>query len=690
MDNLSRNAIALKKINAIVVSTGNEDNAELATAFQANLMRLGFILNVDAFEAVRTLSETTMRRLHDRVISTLRAIKGDNVRYEPMYPNFPQQVAEASDIELLFNAFIHYWTYGTLVPYYKKAERPYAFEDVKFREIGLATEEDFLNIVPTILSSADSISEEDREIVKAILTNERNVPVPETIPFAENRVFYGSILFENGIYDLDFIETTTDVLRLATALSDGDVSLAENTRFRNFRRPERRALVNALERVINEEDLARHRGKWIRLFHALHVGDYSERLWKIAKKVRNNETIETFNGKVETALANGETIVAATLLAQRPGEFARRILSVLSLKGVTKTRLQVIEMFADVIDRVPTRNLLQLRGMVHARGRGDVDLRVAFPKGSTQNAIAIRDQRRRLAPSVYKDLSTAIDASLLKRFGDLDTLGNVWIDPRLDECPLPTQQRSASVSEWSVARGTQLPLGDKNFLRLFIYWVGNDIDLSATFHDENFEERAHISYTALRNGTLRAWHSGDITYAPDGASEFIDVDINGALAAGVRYVVMNVYVFSGPNFSEHKSVYAGWMTRDKPHSNEIYEPATVQQKIDLQQQSRNAIPVVFDLQERRAIWVDLTTSSRYHNWGNNVESNRATTQEILESIVNATATRTSLWDLFAIHATARGTIVADREEADVTFGFDRETDITPYDINAINADYVVG
>ena len=197
----------------------------------------------------------------------------------------------------------------------------------------------------------------------------------------------------------------------------------------------------------------------------------------------------------------------------------------------------------------------------------------------------------------------------------------------------------------------------------------------------------HISYTNLRSGTLRAWHSGDITYAPHGASEFIDIDIKGALKAGCRYVAMNVLSYSQEPFAEMDTCFTGWMTRENPESNEIYDPKTVQQKIDLRANSKNAMPVVFDLQERKAIWVDLTANMREHYWGNNVESNRATIEETVEAIVDS-ANKVSLFELFTLHAVARGELVNAKADADVTFGFDQETDITPYNVSQINSDFV--
>ena len=73
-----------------------------------------------------------------------------------------------------------------------------------------------------------------------------------------------------------FCRTATDVLRLITAMSDGDVSLAENTKFRSLKRRERRVLMALLESCGNiEEDMLRYKGRWIRIGERLHPADFS-------------------------------------------------------------------------------------------------------------------------------------------------------------------------------------------------------------------------------------------------------------------------------------------------------------------------------------------------------------------------------------------------------------------------------
>ena len=103
-------------------------------------------------------------------------------------------------------------------------------------------------------------------------------------------------------------------------------------------------------------------------------------------------------------------------------------------------------------------------------------------------------------------------------------------------------------------------------------------------------------------------------------------------------------------------------------SNEIYDPKTVEQKVDLLCESRSAIPCVFDLQERKMIWCDLAIRWR-ENAPNNIENNIAATQEILQAVTSL-HNKTNLHELLTLHAKVRGEIVDNVEEADSVFSID--------------------
>ena len=713
---MNKNTIALNKLDCIILDetalnthtkeqtkTNNApiDNFAVALTLNAELINLGFIMSAPLLNTTKTLSEDQLTFLAEELIPTLRARKGAHVNYQPMYPNFPKQVIDAWDVELYFNAIRHYWSMGQWSPNYPTLPKAYAFETSKLIEIGLATDTEVNAIFTKLLQSNDSISEDDKQILEWFMLNVDNAALafPEDIPFAENKCIIAAILLAQNKDISSLVKTATDILRIATYLSEGDVSLAQNTKFISLPRTLRKTLTLQLARVINEEDIGRHRNKWVRLFHSLHAGEYSEKVYAIAKKARNNQALESFYGRVEYAINTNNLPAAIRLLKSRPGEFGRKLDQLLRLTTQKKgNRLQhlmqktdyaiqqslIVDGFLSITDKIPTRNLLQLLGHLHRRNL-DINKRVVFPKGNTQRAIIVRKNMRALNKDTLTTLTTGIKDSLTKRFSAEAPLGKVWIDPDLMDCPIPSQQRSASKGLFSVARGSRLPIGDDNTLRFFVYWVGRDIDLSASFHNENFSLMEQVSYTKLRSKGYQTYHSGDITSAPNGACEFIDVTIDSAVERGARYLAMNVLVYCGPTFSEHDTCFAGWMTRSKPNSNEVFSPKSVQQKIDINANSRNVIPVIFDLKQRKAIWADISTPKHVQWGGNNIESNRASIEEKIEAIVDSTH-KLSLYELFEMHVIARGDVVTTRAEADREFSISKG--VTPFHIDDINCEYM--
>lgn len=684
-------------------------NQTLALTFNAEMMRLGFVMSKELFNEISYLDKAAITNLYGKVIPILKSMKGDDVKYKPMYPNFPDQVMEMSHLELYLNAIMHYWSFGEWKPDYDELPRGIALEDSKFVTLDLCEDENesVFGLLNTLFSSNSSLSQEDRDIVEWSFdyyntTELFSGAVPSEIPFKETMCIVAANLLQQKLSPQKFVKTSTDVLRLMTHLSDGDVSLSENTKFKSFPNKQRRLFLQLIENNINEDDIARHKNKWVKAFHILHVGDYKNKYPKtfaIAQKIRNKITLNTFASRVERALANGDTKVLPDLLGSRPGEFARRLDHVLR---ISKKNKPVVEAFSAVMPKVSTRVLLQLGAHINARADED-NVRVAFPKGNAQSAMLL-PALPPLKPKAISTLQKNIDETLIERFSELEPLGDVWIDPKLKECPVPIQQRSASTGLFSVARGTRLPISDKNTLRFFIYWVGKDLDLSATLHDEELNIVENISYTNLKSTCYQSCHSGDIVNAPNGAAEFIDITMDGALKAGIRYVVMNVLVYNGPNFSEHKKCYAGWMTKDQPNSGDVFDPKLVEQKIDLTSEAKNAFPVVFDLKARQGIWCDLITGrNAFANTfiPNNVENNRASIQDSLKAMLSL-SNKPSLYNLFELHAKARGTLIDNRvlrtkvssdgsgddweDNADTVFSLNEG--ITPFDVNKISSEFL--
>ena len=91
---------------------------------------------------------------------------GAHVKHKPMYPNFPGQVMEASEVELYLNAMAHYIGDGfgvRIMPEYKKQPRTKLNEPFTLKVIDLGTEKDFKEIFTMLCGSKTSITPSDKE-----------------------------------------------------------------------------------------------------------------------------------------------------------------------------------------------------------------------------------------------------------------------------------------------------------------------------------------------------------------------------------------------------------------------------------------------------------------------------------------------------------------------------------------------
>jgi hypothetical protein len=150
---------------------------------------------------------------------------------------------------------------------------------------------------------------------------------------------------------------------------------------------------------------------------------------------------------------------------------------------------------------------------------------------------------------------------------------------------------------------------------------------------------------------------------------------------GYRYVIMTVISFSGQPYCELPECFAGWMGRKEPQSGEIFDARTVQDKIDLAADQRSAIPIIFDLKERKAVWADLSMTSDVRSCMNAVNTPVKTMAKAMVEL-----NKPNLFDLFSMHAEARGKIVKKRETAETVFSLTEG--VTPFEIGKIMSEYV--
>lgn len=688
----------------------DEKNKQIVATMNKNIEVFGYTMSEALFDKLVHMKVKSREVVYDALVNGLKEITGADKVYNPMYPNFPESVMKRDDFELYFNAIVHYWSFGTLLPYEEKEERVPLFNTAKVKVLEAGSFNDLNDIFNNLCASKTSLSKNDVDDMVFIL-NSVKVTLPDEIPFKENAACVCRLLVDTGV-DTDgslckkYVKTATDILRLITAMSDGDVSLVENTKFRNLKRGERRIIMNLLAGCGNAaEDMNRYAGRWIRVGEKLHPGEFAknERYTKVVQAfgvIRNDGKIQSFAGKVDAAIASGDVTTVVSLLKKRPGEFARRIDFLLRTFDKDADRKTVIMGFASVAKDVSSTVLLQVREHFINKLNGNDDMRVFFPKGNLARSYYVKNNKTEtVSEDAMKMVIAVCESALVNIYGNREFLGKLYIDEALKNYTVPFSLRSAGKTMTAVSRGSRIAIDDSaKIIRPFIWWTNTkdniiDVDLSIAVFADDWNCLEHVSYSNLKSSRFGICHSGDITNGGpvdgEGVAEFIDLDIEKALSAGARYAVFNVYNFSNENFSKMEHAAFGFMTRNDMKIGEIFEPSTVKQRMDLASATTTCIPVIFDLKERVFVWCDMALTAdhvRAGYGGINVESNLPSVVVTCKAMVDIK--KPNLYDLFTLNAKARGIITDNPDEADVRFGLDDNCDVKPSDIDVIVGKYL--
>ncbi len=660
-----------------------------------NIESLGFTLSPELVEVVKTLSVERLKIFYRQLIADLKENVGAYVEFKPMYPNFPEQVKQASEEELYTNAFWHYlgdWIGRRILPNYEKKQREPLKDKVNLKAIELGNKDDFNSILTRLLSAKTSVSETDKKDIEWFIKTYSSKIfdlTPSEIPLRENVAFYIGCLLTNNIEAepqiKQHVKTATDVLRIAVAISDGDISLAENTKFTGISKRNRKLLLQTLEKIGRiTEDMLRNKNRWKRLGEKLHPFEYKKQFPKCFEAfdiIRNDKPFETFNSKVEKSLIQKDIALTSSLLKARAGEFARRLDNLIRLSNNAESLLSE---FQKVASSVSTPVLLQVKTHFSERNKAR-ELRVFFPKGNVGKAKAIDNNLPAIDEKICKEIVSICDETLIEKFKNYKPLGKVFLDENLKNYTVPFAQRSASKALKTISRGSKIDLPIGETIRFFIYWKdGNnrtDLDLSALALDTESGYKMEIAYYNLKE--IGGYHSGDITSAPEGASEFIDIEISKCLKQGIRYVLMSVNSYTNQLYCDLPICFAGFMLRQFPNSGEIYDPLTVENKFDLTANTRIAIPLIIDLYERKVIWTDLSLKGN-PSTNNNVHNNLSSTTIINKSMT--TLVKPNLYDLLTLHIKARGEKTLDIKEANTIFATNKG--IKPSDIDILVSEYL--
>lgn len=266
-----------RRLKTIVSPKSGMTPINVLAAMQRNLENLGYQLSEDVLEVLKTYPLQDLEAFYQRLVKDLQVLVGAHRKFTPMYPNFPQQVMGMTEAELYFNALRHYRSLQR--PNNPPEERTSLDEPIKYRVIGLGNRAEFEELFTLLTRSKSPFSPQDKEDIRWFVAQYRDGLerlLPPAIPSKENLAVLGAALLRETSIGNAFlqsqIKTATDVLRLAVALSDGDVSLATACKFGKFRRRERALLLECIEKSSSRtEDMLRWKPRWVRLGERLHL-----------------------------------------------------------------------------------------------------------------------------------------------------------------------------------------------------------------------------------------------------------------------------------------------------------------------------------------------------------------------------------------------------------------------------------
>ncbi|MEV5963794.1 MXAN_6230/SCO0854 family RING domain-containing protein [Kribbella sp. NPDC051952] len=576
----------------------------------------------------------------------------------------------------------------------------------RLRLLDLATPDSARQTVDGLLVRRSPLSAADRADLKVLLADADPSWLPDDIPVRETRALVFAHFLADAPELIDRTGTATDVLRLLYALMDADPGLRTSpARRKSLPRATRRLVLQRLDRLPAEtlvEDMLRHERAWKRIAENLHPFEFATR-YRVAAlafailrqteidlstpagravageasrnpfvRVENGRlATSTFASRVEGALADGRPGHALDLLRQRPGELVRRLMQ-LARALPSDQHGALVDALTTAVSDVSPAVITAALGQVRTPPG---DLRLFFPRGGTARIWTTVDEREPLPSELAAALTGVLVGEMLRRATELPRWRRAFLDEELTRLAAPGSERSSSSTLQRMTRGSAITIPPDELLRLFLHWVEPsgrrvDLDLSIAVFDEEWGFLGLCDYTRLRFDQDALVHSGDLTSAPapDGSTEFVDVDLRAVRRVGGRYVLPVVFSYNNVPFDQLERGFAGVMRQPAG----LFDPAAVEERFDLTSPAKILLPFGVDLLTKELRWydVDLSAAGYGHNiarYAGQLALMAATMEE-----VHASGDRVSLWEICCWHAAARSDEIAVRCADGSVVGYHRD------------------
>ena len=638
--NNSINSIAIRHLNGIHIAknTTNNVNETLSIEELATLIKkfegYGYIFSKELAIAISKEERNTIIDKLKSVIKVIEDFKSDK-NYTVFYKNFPDEVINMNEIDLYINQILHYW-----IGYLPSNNENIIKEDVepsklvKARELNLIDDEMIEKLFVDLLSSNVTLSEQYLDDV-CVLTNNKSIKelekYMECIQMKETLTTVSSyILKKEGVLIGNF-KTATDILRLIAKISADELN-NKHIHFAYFSRTELSQLMTKLENLQNPmPDIKRYSKPWHTFFKLYAKKINFNKYPKVRKAVdmlfgdisymtergKINEQINRLPAMSEEELDN--FVKEYTVFY---GDYIRGILSLLN-KAKENQYEKLLLGLENCVTKVNTRILFQLYDrVINLQEKDKTVPRLVNSKGKwrkLRESISLSDE---LLNRVLQIVEDGIKTQLKEK----ENLGKVYIDKSYKDIMLTTSEKDSNVSLRPMTRGSRIAFNpNAEVLRFFVAWKNLDektlkeltpmysrvdVDLSALSFDKDFKFKRVVAYYNQKE--MGFAFSGDITDAPQGALEYIDIyDLEKQKKNGTRYILMQIRSYNGYTFKEINSVYAGVMeltSNEAKEKKNMYSTA-ITQGFQIMSPQITTNTILVDLVKFEYVWLDMNMAN---------------------------------------------------------------------------------
>ena len=696
--NNSINSIALRHLNGIHIAknTTNNVNETLSIEELATLIKkfegYGYIFSKELAIAISKEERNTIIDKLKSVIKVIEDFKSDK-NYTVFYKNFPDEVINMSEVDLYINQILHYW-----IGYLPSNNENIIKEDVepsklvKARELNLIDDEMIEKLFVDLLSSNVTLSEQYLDDV-CVLTNNKSIKelekYMEYIQMKETLTTVSSyILKKEGVLIGNF-KTATDILRLIAKISADELN-NKHIHFAYFSRTELSQLMTKLENLQNPmPDIKRYSKPWHTFFKLYAKKINFNKYPKVRKAVDmlfGDISYMTERGKINEQINRLPTMSEEELdnfvkeYTVFYGDYIRGILSLLN-KAKENQYEKLLLGLENCVTKVNTRILFQLYDrVINLQEKDKTVPRLVNSKGKwrkLRESISLSDE---LLNRVLQIVEDGIKTQLKEK----ENLGKVYIDKSYKDIMLTTSEKDSNVSLRPMTRGSRIKFNpNAEVLRFFVAWKNLDektlkeltpmysrvdVDLSALSFDKDFKFKRVVAYYNQKE--MGFAFSGDITDAPQGALEYIDIyDLEKQKKNGTRYILMQIRSYNGYTFKEINSVYAGVMeltSNEAKEKKNMYSTA-ITQGFQIMSPQITTNTILVDLVKFEYVWLDMNMA----NYKVDTFQNALNYEEIpyLNDLLKYFMKKqyVTMYDLLKLNADVRGILIENKEEADIIF-----------------------